>query len=137
MGAILLESVEGLGESAFVAAPGEIWECLQAEKEEVGHSLLMEATLCSSDGEGSLESAASEDSAREIAWRCREQLEARLRDLNDAQDRLIDGAFGRCVECRDEIDGKRLSADPAASRCLLCQRSVEGEQSLYERSRQV
>lgn len=135
MGAILLESVEGLGDSSFVAGPGEIWESLQTEKEEVGRNLLMEATLCPTDG--GAESEASEEYMREITWRVREQLEARLRNINDAQDRLIDGAYGRCIECGDEIDGNRLTADPAACRCVGCQQNVEGENVLYERSRQL
>ncbi len=137
MGAILLESVEGLGDSSFVAGPGEIWESLQTEKEEVGRNLLMEATLCATNGGSSPESDTSEEYMREIAWRVREQLEARLRNINDAQDRLIDGAYGRCIECGDEIDGKRLTADLAACRCVGCQQSVEGEDVLYERSKQL
>jgi len=137
MGAILLESVEGLGDSAFFAGPGEIWEFLQTEKEEVGRNLLMEATLCPTNGGGSPESEPSDEYMREITWRVREQLEGRLRNINDAQDRLIDGAYGRCIEGGDEIDGKRLSADPAACRCVGCQQSVEGEDVLYERSRQL
>jgi len=137
MGAILLESIEGLGDSSFVAGPGEIWESLQTEKEEVGRNLLMEATLCSTTGEGSPKSETSDEYMREIAWRVREQLEARLRNINDAQDRLIDGAYGRCIECRDEIEGQRLTADPAACRCVGCQQSVEGEDVRYERSRQL
>lgn len=137
MGAILLESVEGLEESSFVAGPGEIWEFLQTEKEDVGRNLLMEATLGPTNGGGSVESEASEGYLREIAWRVREQLETRLRNINDAQDRLIDGAYGRCLECGDEIDGQRLTADPAARKCVGCQRSVEGEYARYARSRQV
>ena len=137
MGAILLESVEGLGESSFFAGPGEIWESLQAEKEDVGRNLLMEATLCPTNGGDSPESEASDEYMREIVWRVREQLEARLRNINDAQDRLIDGAYGRCIECGDEIDGKRLTADPAACRCVGCQQSLEGEDVLYEHSKQL
>ena len=137
MGAILLESVEGLGDASFVAGAGEIWESLQSEKEEVGRNLLGEATLGPNNGGGSPESEPSDEYLREIGWRVREQLEARLRNINDAQDRLIDGAYGRCIECGNEIDTKRLTADPAACRCVACQRSLEGEYALNERSRQV
>ena len=83
------------------------------------------------------ESEPSDEYMREITWRVREQLEGRLRNINDAQDRLIDGAYGRCIDCGDEIDGQRLTADPAAGRCVGCQQSVEGEDVLYERSRQL
>ena len=127
MGAILLESVEGLGDSEFFAGPGEIWEFLQTEKEEVGRNLLMEATLCPTNGGGSPESEPSDEYMREITWRVREQLEGRLRNINDAQDRLIDGAYGRCTDCGVEIDSGRLAADPGSALCMSCQRSAEPE----------
>lgn len=42
------------------------------------------------------------------------QLEARLREIVDAQDRLLDGTYGKCVECGEQIAAGRLMADPAA-----------------------
>ncbi len=134
MSAILLESVEGLGHSPFVNSAGEIWERLQAEKEEVSRDLLAEGALGASDLGGLLESEAADEYAREIRWRHRGQLEARLRELNEAQDRLIDRTYGRCANCAEEIDRKRLAADPAAARCIDCQRSVETEYTLQQRS---
>jgi len=47
--------------------------------------------------------------------------------VNDALDRLMDGGYGRCTDCGEEIDGKRLVADPAASLCIACQRNADGE----------
>jgi RNA polymerase-binding transcription factor DksA len=134
MDGILLESVEGLGHSPFVAEPGEIWEQLQTEKEEVSRHLLSEGSRCAGDAD-LLESEASEEYAREIRWLHRGQLEGRLREVNDALDRLIDGAYGRCIDCREEIDSRRLMADPAAARCVMCQRTIESEGALDERSR--
>lgn len=92
---LLLLSVEGLGDSPFVGTGGEIWELLQGEKEGVCQELLAEGPLLHDEVGGSQESEPSEETAREIEWRHRGQLEARLRDINDAQDRLIDGAYGR------------------------------------------
>ena len=123
----LLESMEGLGHSPFVNNAGETWERLQAAKEKVSRDLLAEGTLGPSD---LLESAAADEYAREITWRRRGQLEGRLRELNEAQDRLIDCTYGRCTNCKEEIDSKSLEADPAAARCVDCQRSVETEQTL-------
>ena len=125
MSAILLESIEGLGHSPFVAEPGQTWDRLQAEKERVSRDLLREATLSVNYVGDLLESAAADEYAREIRCRHRGQLEERLRDLNAAQDRLIDGSYGRCTNCEEKVDGQRLLADPAAARCINCQRSVE------------
>ena len=73
------------------------------------------------------ESEPSDESPREVEWLHRGQLEARLRDINCAQDRLIDGLYGRCDSCGNEIERKRLAADPAVLLCLVCQAATEGE----------
>ncbi|HLE67401.1 MAG TPA: TraR/DksA C4-type zinc finger protein [Burkholderiales bacterium] len=48
-----------------------------------------------------------------------------VRDLEAAQSRLDEGSFGRCADCRLEIDFERLHANPAATRCVDCQRVHE------------
>jgi DnaK suppressor protein len=127
MDGILLQTVEGLGDAPLARTGCEIWEWLQGEKEEVAHELLSEGPLCQTAVSGPQETEASEENGREIEWRHRGQLEARLREINDAQDRLMDGAYGRCTDCGAEIGSKRLVADPATSLCITCQRSVEAE----------
>ncbi|HEX3281936.1 MAG TPA: TraR/DksA C4-type zinc finger protein [Pyrinomonadaceae bacterium] len=137
MDAMLLESVEGLGHSPFVTSPGAIWESLQSERERIGRELLSEGPLCEGETTGLLESEASEEYAREIRWRHRSQLEARLRAITEAQDRVIDGLYGRCMQCGTEIGSKRLLADPAALLCIDCQRSVEEQSALEELRRAI
>ncbi len=125
MDGMLLQTVEAIEDSPFVASGGEVWELLQGEKEEVARDLLAESPLLH-DGVGpSDEGEASEESDREIEWRHRETLEDRLRVINDAQDRLLDSAYGLCLECGNHIGGKRLLADPAASFCIVCQQAME------------
>lgn len=137
MDAMLLESVEGLGHSPFVTSPGAIWESLQAERERIGRELLSQGPLCEGDATNLLESEASEEYTREIRWRHRSQLEARLRAINEAQDRVIDGLYGRCMQCGTEVGSKRLLADPAVLLCIDCQRSVEEQLALEELGRGV
>lgn len=132
MDGMLLESVEGLESSPFVTNPNEMWELLQAEREAVGRELLAEGCLCETADSSLLESEASEEYTREIRWQHRSQLETRLADISDAQDRLIDGTYGRCLDCAAEVDSKRLMADPAVSRCISCQRMLEDERELRE-----
>ena len=127
MDGILLQTVEGLGDAPLIRTGCEIWEWLQGEKEEVGYELLSEGPLCQTALSGVREAEASGESGSQIEWRRRGQLEARLREINDAQDRLMDGAYGRCTDCGSEISSKRLAADPAVSLCLTCQRSTEVE----------
>ena len=127
MDGMLLQTVEGLGDAPLLRTGCEIWEWLQGEKEEVEHDILAEGPLCQIAVSGVQEAEAPEENTREIGWRHRGQLEARLREINDAQDRLMDGAYGRCTECGGEIGTKRLVADPAALFCINCQRSAEPE----------
>lgn len=126
MDGMLLQTVEGLGDSQFVAPAGEIWEMLQAEKEAVARDILAEGPL-RRDCIPVNEIEASEDFSQTIEWRHRGQLEDRLRAINDAQDRLLDGGYGICLDCGEGIGAKRLLADPAASLCLECQRSSEAK----------
>lgn len=125
---LLLQSVEGLGDSPFEGSGGEIWEWLQGQKEEVSQELLAEGPLCHNEAGGLREHEASETNGREIEWRHRGQLEARLRDITDAQDRLMDGVYGKCPDCGAGIRLRRLMADPAASLCIACQTIADGEQ---------
>jgi len=111
---ILLESVEGLGHSPFAADPAESWELLQAEKELVSCELLAACRL-DADNAALLESEAAEEYALEMNCQRRQLLEARLREVTDAQDRLNENLYGRCTDCGVEIDGNRLAADPAIS----------------------
>jgi RNA polymerase-binding transcription factor DksA len=124
MDGFLLQTAEALGDS-FGAGAGEMWELLQAEKEQVTQTILSGGLSCENLREAS-ECEASEEADREVTWRRRETLEDRLRAINDAQDRLIDGGYGTCVECGDQITVKRLCADPAASLCIYCQSRTEG-----------
>jgi len=123
---LLMQSVEGL-ETGVFATGGEIWQRLQGEKEEVSRELLADGPLVHDDIGGPQGNDSVGAVAREIGWQHRQYLEARLRDLNDAQDRLIDGGYGRCADCDNDIDRRRLLADPAAYLCLTCQTITEDE----------
>jgi RNA polymerase-binding transcription factor DksA len=127
MDGVLLQTVEALGDSPFVAGPGEMWERLQAEKEEVERDILFDGPLLQENVGGLQECESLESCIRDFEWHHRETLEGRLRVLNDAQDRLIDGGYGQCLECGEQISVKRLAADPAASFCINCQTLAEVE----------
>ncbi len=125
MDGVLLQTVEALGDSSFVAGPGEMWERLQAEKEEVEREILLDGPLVQESAGGLQACEPTESCIRDFEWQHRETLEERLRALNDAQDRLIDGGYGRCLWCGEQISVKRLAADPAAPCCLNCQTLAE------------
>jgi DnaK suppressor protein len=129
MDGVLLQTAEALGDASFVG-PGEMWEVLQAEKENVEGDIISTRVLRQDDDAIGIDVEPTEESAREVEWHRCETLEDRLRALNDAQDRLMDGGYGLCLECGQQIDTRRLCADPAASLCVTCQRQDEGELSV-------
>jgi len=125
MEGVLLQSVEGLGESLF---PGELWELLQAEKESIEHEIVADGSL-RHDATSFNECEPWDDADEQMMRRHRGILEARLRELNDAQDRLIDGGYGVCTDCGNKISEKRLLANPAASLCIDCQQMLDANVS--------
>ena len=127
MEGLFLQSAEAFSDSSFVGSPGEIWELLQAEKEQVSREILAESDVRAVESTAVNEAEPSEESARAIEWHNLETLETRLREINDAQDRLLDGNYGMCLECGDRIEPRRLLVNPAASLCLSCQELLEGE----------
>ena len=124
---LLLQTVEGLEYLPF-SNDGAVWNCLQDLKEEVSQELLSEGPMCQSDANGSLEEV-SEATALEINFAHRHQLEEELCAITRAQDRLIDGTYGKCQECGERIDQARLVVNPYVSLCLDCQRTADGDRN--------
>ena len=48
------------------------------------------------------------------------------RGIQGALRRLSSGAYGRCLDCREQIPAARLHALPFAARCRDCQQEFEG-----------
>jgi RNA polymerase-binding transcription factor len=111
----------------FLANAGHIWNTLHAEREEVCAALLAESRAKGETLTQIQDAEPSGEVAREIEWRHRELLQARMRTLDDALDRLMAGSYGRCSGCNRRIGERRLAADPAASLCLRCQRVLESD----------
>jgi hypothetical protein len=53
-------------------------------------------------------------------------LQARLRKVDDALDRLMAGSYGNCSKCGRAIDDTTLDIDPALSVCLKCWNRASG-----------
>ncbi len=108
---------------------GAVWGQLHSEREQVCAALLGGARPVNDTIRGLQETEPSEENARELDWKRRELLQARLRQIDDALDRLFSGAYGHCSDCGRMIGYKRLAADAAVSCCLACQQRHEGERT--------
>jgi|SRR5665647_680554 len=47
-------------------------------------------------------------------------LEKKLQDTIDALERIENGSYGFCDDCKQEISSERLMANPAARTCIKC-----------------
>ena len=105
----------------------QVWNRLQELKKKITQELLNEGPLCQtgSDEVGDDQILSADD--RLIEWHHRSQIEARLRDLTDAENRLLDGNYGVCSECGKQIQPARLAADPLVSLCVGCRSARETE----------
>jgi RNA polymerase-binding transcription factor DksA len=81
---------------------GLVWNRLHEEREDVCEALLKD-----------LEPASR-------AEHHRGSLHARLRKIDDALDRLMAGAYGRCSKCGRPIEAAVLRGDPAWAVCVDC-----------------
>ena len=127
----LLESVEGLEDTTTSARFGALWELLQGEKEAACRQLLAAGPLVRYDSTAVNERDFSEEWTEEIEWRHRDQLEGRLRNIIDAQDRLVDGLYGQCADCGLPIEAMRLAADPTATLCVGCKNISEPKATFH------
>ena len=127
----LVESVDGRENRGSSVRFGALWEMLQGEKEAACRELMAAGPLLQADSTALNEREFSEEWAETIEWRHREQLERRLRDIIDAQDRLADGLYGKCADCGIPIESMRLAADPTATLCVVCKNSSEPEVTFH------
>ena len=93
---------------------GSVWHRLHSEREEVCEALLKDS------GTGSeVQQQAERTNVSNANWHV-ELLQARLRKIDDALDRLMSGSFGDCVKCGRWVEDTKLHFDPAIAFCVEC-----------------
>lgn len=89
---------------------GSVWHRLHSEREEVCEALLKDV------GPGS---EVQRPKQTKVSWHL-DLLQARLRKIDDALDRLMSGSYGDCVKCGRWIEDTKLHFDPAIAFCVEC-----------------
>ena len=92
------------------SSDGSVWNRLHSEREEVCEALLKDC------GPGS---EVQRPEGTNVSWHL-ELLQARLRKIDDALDRLMSGSYGDCVRCGRWIEDTKLHFDPAIAFCIEC-----------------
>jgi RNA polymerase-binding transcription factor DksA len=96
---------------------GVVWHRLHSEREDICEALLNE---CAPGHEAQAAESMSNEGAMIAANWHRELLQARLRKVDDALDRLMSGSYGNCSKCGRWIEDTKLDFDPAIAFCLGC-----------------
>lgn len=73
-------------------------------------------------GGAALESAADEVEEYGSRLSVEHSLELKLRDINISLERIKEGEYGKCENCKKNIDEKRFMANPSARLCMNCQK---------------
>lgn len=83
---------------------GVVWHRLHSEREDICGALLKESNRYT----------------KPVSVWHHELLQARLRKVDDALDRLMSGSYGVCSKCGRWIEDTKLDFDPAIEFCLGC-----------------
>jgi DnaK suppressor protein len=102
---------------------GAVWHRLHSERENICEALLKEFRPGLEDQPGAL-GLSKEDVRRAESWH-RELLQARLRKIDDALDRLMAGSYGNCSRCGRWIEDPKLDFDPAVAFCIFCWERIQ------------
>ena len=94
---------------------GEVWSRLHSEREDICEAMLKDREV---KPRLNGEAGAPRDEAN-ANWH-HELLQARLRKIDNALDRLMSGSYGNCSKCGKWIEDTKLGFDPAIEFCLSC-----------------
>jgi RNA polymerase-binding transcription factor len=77
------------------------------------------------DREAEIEERAQEDRAARVLAGLDDRSLREVAEVHAALQRVIDGTYGRCIECGEAVPVARLRALPTAATCLECARERE------------
>ena len=106
-------------------------ELLKRRRELLGQALDPKDNDLKSERENLLDSGdvASEEVNQSFKIRLREREEKLLKKIDSALGRIDGGDFGRCDDCGQAIEVKRLMARPVTTSCITCKSRQEEEEA--------
>ena len=75
---------------------------------------------------------ASSDRERELTLRLSERGREKLKQIEEALERIEDGSFGTCEQCDAKIPKGRIKVMPFSTTCVACKSKQEKHRKLYE-----
>lgn len=123
--------------SVPVSKLDEIKAILLAMKEdilkEITQSKKGDESSLSTDPSGDIYDQASNERERELTLLLGDRERDKLRNIEDALQRIEDGEYGVCEECEEEIPLGRLKVMPFARHCVRCKSDIERLQAQTRR----
>jgi len=77
---------------------------------------------------------ASSDRERDLKLRLSERDRDKLREINEAIERIEEGSFGECEACGSKIPMERLKVMPFTTVCVPCKSKLEKQRKLFQES---
>ncbi len=77
---------------------------------------------------GDILDSVSEERTRELDMILTDREKQKLKQIDDAIDRIEDETYGLCEECGTKIPKSRLKAMPFAKYCVECKEAIEREE---------
>ncbi len=68
---------------------------------------------------------ASSEMDQSLIYKLRDRERNLLKKIEKALGKIEDGTYGKCIECDEPIDIKRLEARPVAELCITCKEEQE------------
>lgn len=99
----------------------------------ISESPIPEALVTQTDI-GDLVDQAGDERERELSLLLSGRDKEKLLAINEALEKLREGAYGVCEECGDKIGSGRLKVMPLARFCVSCQAKLEKEISLQRKA---
>ena len=75
---------------------------------------------------------ATSDRERELTLRLSERGREKLKEIEEALERIEDGSFGTCEQCEAKIPKGRLKVMPFSTTCVACKSKQEKQRKMYE-----
>ncbi len=90
--------------------------------------LAQESNELGKDGTPDIGDEAADLSSRQLLLSLNEADRAKLREIDEALERIEEGTYGICEECGEPISPKRLEVKPTAIYCVECKSRLEQRQ---------
>jgi DnaK suppressor protein len=101
--------------------------------QEINKSLKSGSDVTSGEPSGDIYDQASSERDRELGLLLGDRDREKLRNIDEALLKIIEGEYGICEECEEDIPVGRLKVVPFARYCVKCKADIEKQQAQTKR----